>query len=221
LIKFKDIIFFDLDGTLLNVKYKYYNLYRDILLKENNEYLNIEQFWELKRSKKTSNQILSETNCKIAPKEFDDAWINGIESPKYLSFDSLDDEVGEVLSYLQYRKTMVILTMRRRKDLAIRQVKELKIYEYFSDFLTSPRDQKPNWKVKYEMLKRYIGKSDRKHVMVGDSEADIISGNKLNFMTVAISNGIRNEKCLISAKPDHIISSLNSKAISIFEDESR
>ena len=47
------------------------------------------------------------------------------------------------------------------------------------------------------------------HILIGDTETDIEAGKHLGYTTIAITNGIRNEKILKCSDPDHMYSSIS------------
>ena len=59
------IMFWDLDGPILDVSDKHYSLYQDILLENNMRILTKKEYRKLKRSGSSLNVILSKTNSEI------------------------------------------------------------------------------------------------------------------------------------------------------------
>src|SRR5437868_5100720 len=83
-------IFFDLDGTLIDISKKHYMLYRDIILKLHGIPLSFSAYWKLKRNKTAISIILQKSNVLNDHLNFfNEDFKKNIETPYYLSFDEL------------------------------------------------------------------------------------------------------------------------------------
>ena len=83
-------IFFDLDGTLIDSRKRLYKLFNDLT---NNKLLSFKEYWELKKLRYSNKWILENYTCfnKINYGEFENLWMQKIESDKYLKFDRTFD----------------------------------------------------------------------------------------------------------------------------------
>ena len=204
------IFFWDFDGPILNVKSKYYSLYKDILIKYKCRPLPIKKYWELKRSKSSIENILLQSDAGYLSNQFKKAWLEKIETSKYLKLDKLQPGIIEILDSIETRYELVIVTLRKNKKQVIMQLEEFGLIDYFKDILTSDLDTIPRWHIKYNMIKYYLrGIKYCNHTIIGDTETDINSGKHLNMRTIAFSSGIRNEDMLKKTNPDYIIKSLH------------
>ena len=79
----------------------------------------------------------------------------------------------------------------------------LGIDKYFKKILTG-HSETDGYAKKIELISTVIAK-DEIALIVGDTEADIITGKKLGFKTVAVLSGIRNREILALLNPDFII----------------
>jgi len=204
------IMFWDLDGPILDVSKKYYEVYRDILLEHKEEPLSKKQYWALKRSKVPVEELLNRTNSQRIIKKFNSTWIEKIETKNYQKFDQLQRNTIDVLTRCAEKNGLVIVTLRRNRNTLLAQLKDLGIIDYFIDILSSGTSIQHNWHIKYNLITDYLkGKNKEKHIIIGDTEADILAGKNLFFYTVAISNGIRSSKILQRSNPDYIFSSIS------------
>ena len=198
------MIFWDLDGPILDVRDKYFNVYKDILLSNNCKYLSVEEYWELKRSKVNNKNILLKTNCKISLEIFQINWLKKIETDEYMKYDKLQPGIIEVLSKAIKSNKMIIVTLRHSEEMLLKQLKTFGLRKYFIDVLSSGDDVKPRWKMKYNLVTYFLKNEKREnHVMIGDTETDILAGNKLGFYTIAVLCGIRNRELLLANPKIH------------------
>ena len=201
------MVFWDLDGPILDVTDKYYSVYKEILLGNNDTPLPKNDYWELKRSITPIEDILAKSNSRIPAIIFKNLWIERIETKKYLKLDKLQPDSIEILNDLRENNSLVMVTLRSTRRMLLKQLENLNLIQYFDKILSSGVDIKPRWKIKYGLIKNYMGNTSNNHTLIGDTETDIEAGNHLGFQTIAISNGIRNETILINSKPDYIYSS--------------
>ncbi|MBC8182570.1 HAD family hydrolase [candidate division KSB1 bacterium] len=195
------MIFWDLDGPILDVSEKYYSVYKDILLEKNATTLTKDVFWKLKRSRVSIEEILTRSNSQSLVELYKKLWFDRIETLKYLEKDSLQPGVIDVLKQCKQKNNLVMVTLRQRREKLLTQLKQLNLTQYFDDILDSGDDIKPRWKIKYNLIKDYLNDNDGKvHTIIGDTETDILAGNNLGFISIAVLCGIRNEE-LLKAKP--------------------
>jgi phosphoglycolate phosphatase-like HAD superfamily hydrolase len=198
-------LFFDLDGTLIDISEKYYRVYNDILTEAGFSTIGKKEYWDAKRHKVPENQILAMTKANDFYKEYNKKRLLSIESAYYLSYDSLTEEVIEVLKDFSTKYQLVLVTLRRSASQLDTQLVNLKLMDYFVDVLSSGEDLIPRWMIKYNLIKEYLGDEyNSDHILIGDTETDIKAGNKLGFKTIAILNGIRTKELLIMSNPDFI-----------------
>ena len=91
------MIFWDLDGPILDVSEKYHTLYKNILLENNMQALSKKEYWNLKKSKTTLSEILAKTNSDKLLEEFKNLWLIYIETHKYQKLDKLQNGIISIL----------------------------------------------------------------------------------------------------------------------------
>jgi len=204
------MIFWDLDGPILDVSEKYYRVYYDILKESNSETLTKEDYWEAKRNKIQEEEILLSTNVTIPYIDYCDKRMVLIETNYYLAYDSLQYYADTVLENFAREVQLVLVTLRRSESQLHRELEYFKIKNCFTAILSSSAQVEPRWKIKYDLIKKYMGQDQsNNHLLIGDTETDIEAGKHLGFTTIAISNGIRHEQILQQSNPDYIYSSIS------------
>lgn len=199
------MFFWDLDGPILDVSDKYYAVYKDILIENNEKVLSKNEYWNLKRAKTSLYDILSKTNSEQSIIIFKELWLNRIEIHKYQKLDKLQPGITESLKLCKEKNNLVLVTLRRDRQRLLEQLQELNLVDYFEIILSSGQDIKPRWKIKYNLINDYLkSKIANNNFIIGDTETDIIAGNNLGFISIGVLCGIRNSQ-LIDSKPDIIL----------------
>ena len=131
-----DIVFCDLDGTILDDKLRHYNCYRDIVRKFGGVPIGIEEYWEDKRSMVKRTVLLEKTKFQGTYQQYLDDWLARIEEKHYLSYEILKPKSKETLEFLRTKSDKVILvTMRQKRDALLQQLQELKILSCFDEII--------------------------------------------------------------------------------------
>src|SRR3989344_5031223 len=198
-------LFIDLDGPILDVSERIYRVYRDILKKKNKKYLSKKDYIRMKREKAPIEKILKKTSTEDISFQFKKAWEKEVEKPYYLSLDKLSWKIKKALSWLKKNYNLILITHRRYPGRLFKQLKENSIWDFFEEILIIPAGSyRPKWQLKYKYIKRYRD-YDKKSIIIGDGETDILAGKKLKIKTVVIAGGMTSRKILKEHKPDFII----------------
>lgn len=189
--KMFDYIFLDLDGPLLEGKYRHYKCYEDIIKKHGGDILDIDTYWELKRNKVTRDVVLEKSNFKESYNVFFDAWMKNIEDKKYLKLDILKPNVIEILrQWKNISNSIVLVTMRQNRAFLIEQLKDLGVYNLLDEIIDCPPQRK---NTKYEALKH---KNFKTAIFIGDTEEDTKTAKMLNIKSIGIISGLRKKEFL-------------------------
>ncbi len=188
------IYVFDIDGTLVDSSYRHGFLMKNLLIEEgikvNSDFQ--KKFLDYKRNGMNSRAVLKDvfgfeenvTNRVVS------RWIREIESDEMLDYDVLySDSIG-VLERLSNER-IIFLSIRKRKNAAIRELKRLKIYNYAEEvFIETPGTT--NMKIK--RLKE-IKNGNRQEViqMIGDTEIDYEAAKKNDVKSYILNRGFRSE----------------------------
>ncbi len=201
-------IFFDLDGPILEVRERYYRVYREFVIGKGGIPLPIDEYWENKRNNVSLDALLKLSKCeRVDAAEFKRHLAIYREDPSFLKFDKLQPEIITILSRLSQNYTLYLITLRRKKENLLRQLEELGILRYFKEVLTTTPTTEDKWSHKAELLKKNH-LQDQAGIIIGDTPTEIIAGKKTGLTTIAVSNGIRTEEILLQAGPHLIIDSV-------------
>lgn len=186
-----DYIFLDLDGPILEGKKRHYQCYKDIVELCGGNVLDIDIYWDMKRSMITRDILLNKSNFQGTYEIFFQEWMKNIEDEKYLVLDVLKPQVVEVLnSWKEFTSNIVLVTMRQNRNFLIQQLKNLKVYDLLDEIIDCPPQRK---NTKYEALKN---KEFNSAIFIGDTEEDTKTAKMLNIKSIGITNGLRKKEFL-------------------------
>ncbi len=201
-------IYFDLDGPIIDVAPKFYQIYTDLFGKAGFPTLSSAEYWDCKRRRVPEPQIVALT----APPEFIEPYMRDriavIENIEYLRHDGIIDGAIAVLSNLRRQHELVLVTLRNRRANLMWELDYFDLKKYFSAILTR-EDNHGDHKVKIELIREYTQSPQAAGMIIGDTESDIRAGQELGLRTVAVTCGIRTKELLQALNPDYIIDSMN------------
>ncbi len=198
-------IYFDLDGTILDVKRRYYAVYSVIVSDLGLTPLALEDFWDRRRRGEPADQTIANVGETVRSK-FRQRWLESIETHPYISMDELLPRAAETLTDLSKRFCLVLVTLRRERELLIEQLSTLKI-EHFFDTIISPPDKR-SISSKATLISQKVRPGSYPALVIGDSEADVSAAKKLGIRSVCVTSGIRERAFLEALDPDFIIGSI-------------
>ena len=194
-------IFFDLDGTLIDVKVRLYNLF--IELAPQNQF-SLDEYWEIKRNRIDQAGLLTKyfgySESQIV--EFKKLWLSKIEDRERLMLDVPFPKTGPLLRKLSKKNCLYIVTNRQNKDLAIEQVNSYGWVVCIKEILVTM--QKTS---KLFLINENV-KTTKDDVFIGDTGEDILTGKKLGAKTIAVASGFLNKNVLADYNPDLIVNNV-------------
>lgn len=209
-------IFCDLDGTLIDTSYRHYMVYSEVVSIFNGAPIDKDEYWALKRRKVKWPELLDLSNVsRELETSFLSYFIEKIESPSYLKFDKLFSGTIETLSKLSVVGECYLVSLRRNRQNLLDELRQLNIDIYFTEIL-SGHSENDGYDVKIELIKSKL--NNDKGIIIGDTEADIVTGKEIGLTSIAVTSGIRNEVFLMKLNPDHLVSGIKD-VISIVEKE--
>jgi phosphoglycolate phosphatase-like HAD superfamily hydrolase len=201
-------IFMDLDGPILDVSRRHYEVYRDILNDAGKPSVPFEQYWKEKCAHRPHREIVSQTTGEDFYSDiFQQQWLNRIESDKYLVLDQTWPWVNEVLSKLYRKNEVYLVTVRSNPGQLRKQLDRLNLSRWFRAVLCRPARQNAAQQ-KIEAIRNHFSHVPQHAVFVGDTEADIECGKILGFVTVGVLSGIRDREHLQILKCDYLLDNI-------------
>lgn len=201
-----DTIVTDLDGPILDTKYRHYACYKEIL--GNNGYtpIEIEDYWKLKRNRVDRLTLLKLSGAFDLYDTFLVEWLRIIEEEEFLQLDEL--QAGAVRILGEWRATaacrIVLATMRHDPTNLYRELDRLAITHLFDQIIVC--DYRDGGAGKAERVRQSLDSLDATRcVWIGDTEADIEASMYLGVKSVAVSCGLRTSSFLQSLGPDALV----------------
>lgn len=179
-------IAFDLDGTILNTGLRHQKVLHDCLrlCDINIKFEEIGDYLDFKKNGKNTLAYLKKKGINRAEEVFE-LWKEKIEEDNYLKLDTLFRDSIAVLDYLSSKYDLYLVTARKSRNSAIKQVNDLNLSKYFKDIYIVTPGKNVDIR-KYEMTI----KKDIKYVF-GDTEIDFSWAIKLNAQFIPVAYGFR------------------------------
>ena len=128
-------VYFDLDGTILDVSERIWRVYRFILKERKKRFLPKDRYLKLKREKRPIEEILKKTKAEDTFSNYKKEWLKNIESEKYLNLDRLSPERRKILFLLKGKYNLVLITARKKRKQLHNQLHQKGISDIFSKVL--------------------------------------------------------------------------------------
>jgi phosphoglycolate phosphatase len=205
------MLFFDFDGTIIDISQKYFCVYSDFVRMHGGTALTQRLYWELKRSETSDKEILDASHLPDLDPDLLRRHIrNNIELEQFLQNDQLFDDAAAILDRLSSSYKCYLISMRRNRPMLQKQLRWLNIERFFTAVLTPIISVEEGGEA---MLSSKAAALERLGItspslIVGDSGLDIMTGKKLRIATCAVTTGIRNESILKKYEPDFIAGNL-------------
>ena len=209
------ILFFDLDGPLLDVSRRYVALHRDLLRELGAAAVDADRYWECKRALIAEEEILAEIGAERLTARYVQRRLDLIESAIYLRHDRCWPWTPGCLARLSQHATLVMVTARGDRDALLRQLDDLGLAPFFDEILSERAGKRVDHQ-KAALIGDYLRRHERVAAgswMIGDTEADVRAGKLAGLKTVAVLSGIRDEAHLRLAEPHHLLNSIEELAV--------
>lgn len=182
-------LFIDLDGPIIDGKYRHYYCYKDIINYYGGVPIDIELYWNMKRDRVNIKTILKESQFNEPHEKFMEIWLDNIERNDYLKYDYLKpDIVNTINRFKESAESIYLITMRNNHNNLMMQLQHLSINNVFNKVLVCNSD---DYQPKYKLIKTELYGIG---VIIGDTEIDMEAANLLNTRFIGIRNGLRNYK---------------------------
>lgn len=201
------IVFFDLDGPLLDVSRRYVVLHQELLVGLGAAAMDAERYWTAKRARRTEHDILAELNALHLLETYSPARLARIETMEALVHDRCWPWSLETLEHIAQHATLVMVTARAHRPALLDQLDRLLLRPHFHEILSEPGNDRVDLQ-KAALIRDYVarhGHCGEGHWMIGDTEADVAAGKLAGLQTIAVLSGIRDEHHLRAAGADYLV----------------
>ena len=200
----------DLDGPILDGRFRHYQCYCDILRELGFVPVALEKYWEMKRHRIDRHQQLAACGADEIYDRFLKSWMAQIEEKKYLKLDRLQPGAINKLAELKSAGAkMILVTMRNNEDHLHWQLKFLGLAPFFDNIVAVGTDGGEN--AKADAAKVYIDTLKRGSALwIGDTEADIKAAQLLEIKVCAVTCGLRTREYLAELHPNFIVEDLQT-----------
>lgn len=206
----KPPLFFDLDGPLLDVSYRHYQVYCDILQHAGYGVVSYEQYWSDKRDRIPHRKIVARTaDENFYNSTFKKQWLEHIETDAYLELDRLWPWTIEVVAQLYPEHHLYLLTVRSFPEQLTKQLERLGLTQWFQEILCKPARENAG-REKIHAIRRHFSSVPSPAIIIGDTEADMECGSELQFTTIGVTGGIRNRQQLEATACDYLLEDIRT-----------
>lgn len=195
-------LFFDLDGTIVDVAARHYEAYRRVVDANGDPTLAFEALWSAKRAGASWGDILAGSGARLDPATFVRRFAHGVEQLDVLGLDTL--VAPGVLNDLANEHRIYLVTHRWHRYNLMAELERLDILALFADVISAPAPR-GDQAAKAAMIGALAVVGD---VMIGDTESDVLAAQKLGITSIAVLSGLRDEAFLRNLHPDHVIDTI-------------
>ena len=198
-------VILDLDGPILEGKYRHYKCYSDILREYDFVPVPIDDYWDMKRNRLDRRKQLAASAAEGIYGQFLESWIKRIEKKSYLKLDRLQPGLLDKLrSWKDSGLELVLVTMRNNRNNLIWQLELFGLLPLFIEVITvgAGADQNP----KFQAARPFVKKHGRSSIWwIGDTEVDVEAARLLGVKVCAVYCGLRTYDYLADLNPDLLL----------------
>lgn len=189
----KPTIFFDLDGTIIDVWHRYYSIMSSFFENETGlPFPSLADYKRLKLSLTDDTSIVHRIYGKLVANQQDTMQrykhykSNRLESMDLLDLDTMIEDFPSFAANVKGKYHLALITIRNQNEHVYLQLKRLRIYDLFDHIyvVTPLKGGNPKQRALMNIARR-------NDVIIGDSEIDIECGNRLGMSTFHVSTGLR------------------------------
>ena len=181
-----------------------YSLFQELVPVSN---FSFDEYWDFKQNKINHATILRKkfNFDKNSIFNFNNDWLQLIETDRFLKLDTPIDGISEFLLKLKEKDMdLFVVTARQDKMKAIKQIEDFGWIGFFNEILVTEHKNS-----KFNLINNEL-KGSTNGWMIGDTGNDIQEGKKLFLKTAAVLTGFLNEKVLKSYSPDLILDNVTN-----------
>jgi phosphoglycolate phosphatase-like HAD superfamily hydrolase len=190
-------LYFDLDGTLLNVNLRLYKVHQIAAQEVYSSYIPFKKYLSAKKNKIDEEILMSSFSTDLKFVKYNQIRMESIEKMEFLLLDTLRGGVLETLNYLKSRGYCLNLITARKNHQNINvQLENLKIKHLFSSILLSEKNVKT------------VIDGFTQGIFFTDTDEDIRFGVNQQVYTVGVLGGMRSKCILEKAGPQLLCKSI-------------
>jgi phosphoglycolate phosphatase len=203
-------VILDLDGPILDGKFRHYACYSQILMEQGYTPISLESYWQMKREQVNRRGQLAASGAESIYEQFLLAWLELIEQPQFLKLDR--PQPGIIDKLQQWRNSgiqLILVTLRRYPKRLQAQLVDLGL-DTLLDYVL-PCDHQLGGNGKVAQVKKVVPLvSPENSIWIGDTEVDVEAARLFRCPIWAVTCGLRTELYLASLSPDFLSSDLVS-----------
>jgi phosphoglycolate phosphatase len=200
------LLFFDLDGPLLDVSPRYVALHQQLLTDLGARGMDGALYWKRKRACASEEAILNELGRRDLATAYSSRRLELIETRAYLAHDRPWPWARPMLGLLARRHRLILVTARASRPFLEEQLDTLDLAGFFDEVLSERAGPRVD-EQKAALIREYLHRHGEKARgwMIGDTEADVGAGKRVGLRTAAVLSGIRNAEILLRSEPDYLL----------------
>lgn len=200
-MKKKDLIFVDLDGTILDYKLRAFKTFSEVIGEFRREDLSFDAYIQQRKNGVSNYELYSSLSTRIINKEtFHSEWLELIEDSFFLKYDELFSDTPNWIKHHSDSAHLVLCTARRIKKNLIAQLEYLNIQDAFQKILVSEGRF-----TKHELLSLYLTEtqqSNRDFYFLGDTLSDMVTGRSAGGKVFFVERGFTSYSSLAGVHVD-------------------
>jgi len=207
-------VMFDLDGTLIEFKFRVNELKKELIKKLNDSNVMIEKSFQeesIQNIYEEAQRIMKLTDSKEKFEEITSNMKEIIEKYEIegMRQSAIKKDVLNTFNWLKKKRIKLALVTNNGRKSAEYAVNRFELTKYFEVITT--RDEVSKWKPYPEPIQKTINQLGIKtieSIFVGDSKMDIWAAKSADVKIASIPTGIHSKQQLEEEKPDYLIYSL-------------
>ena len=200
-------LFFDLDGPVLDVSTKYYQVYFDLVVERGGRPIPKAEYWAFKQRRVPDEMILRLSGITGWSEDYRRLRKTRIETQEYLRYDRVWPGVIKMLHDLRARYLLVLVTLRHSREGLLWELNTLGLSSLFHHVLSTDAPGRGRAEAKVALVRKALGAGRFCGWFIGDTETDIRAGQMLGLRTAAVAFGIRTAEPLMRLMPDVLLQS--------------
>ncbi len=207
-------IILDLDGTLLEGRFRHYACYRRILEQYGYKPVDLGSYWRIKMARverrsqplengaRTVHAELVASGAEVISERFSHAWLEQIEQPDLLALDRLQPGVaGKLREWRDRGVRLVLATMRCHRKHLDEQLDHLGLSQFLDCVVLC--EYRSGGSGKAQKVVDEVPNLRPEHCLwIGDTEFDVEAARALGCPVWVITTGERSESFLAALSPD-------------------